>query len=144
VRKIILAVPALLAISGMAFSEDVKCDGMIEVDALWSAAQKECGIGRTSAGRDFSGYAKQCAPAGSATRSRKNSARSAARASRLNLPGRRKTGRAPTFSRTIPKGTDMSVSSQAHLNKVARQLNVRPREILGFETPAARFNTGVA
>src|SRR5271155_1043711 len=33
----------------------------------------------------------------------------------------------------FPKGTDLSVYSQAHLNKVARQLNERPRETLGFE-----------
>jgi len=32
------------------------------------------------------------------------------------------------------------VYSQAHLNKVARQLNERPRKTLGFETPAERFN----
>ena len=35
----------------------------------------------------------------------------------------------------FPKGTDLSVYSQTYLNKVACQLNERPRETLTFETP---------
>ena len=44
----------------------------------------------------------------------------------------------------FPNGTDLSGYSQAELNKVARQLNERPRKTLGFRTPADTLNDGVA
>jgi IS30 family transposase len=39
----------------------------------------------------------------------------------------------------FPKGTDLSRYSQPYLDKVACELNERPRETLGFRTPAAKL-----
>jgi IS30 family transposase len=44
----------------------------------------------------------------------------------------------------FPKGTDLSVYSQAKLNAVARRLNERPRKTLNYETPADRFQQTIA
>jgi IS30 family transposase len=44
----------------------------------------------------------------------------------------------------FPKGTDLSVHSQAVLDKVAMQMNQRPRKTLGFATPADTLKASVA
>lgn len=44
----------------------------------------------------------------------------------------------------FPKGIDLSLYSQAQLNKVARQLNERPRKTLQFKSPAEIFSACVA
>ncbi|MFT7288137.1 MAG: IS30 family transposase [Halieaceae bacterium] len=44
----------------------------------------------------------------------------------------------------FPKGADLSDVHQNRLNAVARQLNGRPRETLGFRTPAECFEACVA
>ena len=44
----------------------------------------------------------------------------------------------------FPKKTDLSAYTQADLNKVALRLNQRPRQTLGFQTPASKLRDSVA
>jgi IS30 family transposase len=44
----------------------------------------------------------------------------------------------------LPRGTDLSQYSQAALNRLARELNERPRKTLGFRTPADMLRAIVA
>jgi IS30 family transposase len=44
----------------------------------------------------------------------------------------------------FPRGTDLSRHPQSALDRVALRLNQRPRETLGFKTPADKLRTSVA
>ncbi len=44
----------------------------------------------------------------------------------------------------LPKNTDMSTVTQSQLNAIARSLNGRPRQTLGWMSPSEAFNGAVA
>ncbi|KVS97883.1 hypothetical protein WM34_26515 [Burkholderia ubonensis] len=58
-----------------------------------------------------------------------------------NLDALRKTG--GLLRQYFPKGTSLASYSQGDLNKIALQLNQRPRKTLGFMTPADKLNASM-
>ena len=44
----------------------------------------------------------------------------------------------------FPKGSDLAVHDQVHLDAVARELNGRPRQTLGWMKPSEAFTAAVA
>jgi IS30 family transposase len=43
----------------------------------------------------------------------------------------------------FPKGTDLSVHTDAHVTAVMNEINTRLRKTLGYDTPAARFRAEI-
>jgi hypothetical protein len=50
-----------------------------------------------------------------------------------------KVGRNGLIRQYLPKGTDLSVHSQAQLDAIADQINNRPRDIYGFYQPISVY-----
>jgi hypothetical protein len=46
--------------------------------------------------------------------------------------------------RYLPNGTDLSLHTQAHLDRIALRLNQRPRETLGLRAPADKLRESIA
>lgn len=44
----------------------------------------------------------------------------------------------------LPRNENLSIYTQHELDEIAERLNTRPRKTLAYETPAERFNAGVA
>ena len=62
----------------------------------------------------------------------------------LGLPGSAAENTNRLLRQYPPRGTDLSLHSQAKLSASVRQLNERPRKTLLYQTPAEKFAECVA